>query len=487
MPLPVLVRRHALALILLGATTALSAAETPRLTIYRDTSDALFSATSDGPVESGYAMVSEARTLKLQPGHQTQRIDALPPLLDPQTLSLQDPSKAWILRSSQLLPPPGNPSLALQGQHVDVIGDNGQVLAQGSLLPSRSGLTVKDDQGGIMLIEHYAAIRSTALPATGASLQLDLDARRAGSVPVILGYATRGLGWQALYQAVLTPDERCHMQLDAQASIGNRSGRDWRHVEVALIAGTVNLDGGHDARPVMMRMSLAKAASDTLPGQSSLDAYRRYQLPSAVDLPDQSITQLPLYPPQTLACQRSIEVDLGPSVTGRTHPALELLPVNTTPDVDSRLQFTAPENLPAGRIQVKTTDSQGVLQLLGSSRLDDTASGQPVELTLGRSFLLTARQQRLGSRLERAHQQFDEQFEVRVDNAGNAPASVQIIAHPQRWSHWTIIASNAYARQEGPQQVRFQVKVPAQGHAVLHYTIRYQWQPGDLPASDGVD
>ncbi len=478
-----------LALALLCSVTATSvvAARESALTIYRDTGDALYSATSDGPVDSGYAMVSEDRSLTLQSGRQTLRIDALPPLLDPQTLSLQSPDGAWSLHSSQLLPPSANPALSLLGQRVDVIGDNGQVLAQGTVLPSPAGLAIKSDQGGIMLIQHYAAIRSHALPASGASLQLDLDSRRTGTAAASLSYATHGLGWRAVYQAVLGTDQRCRMQLDAQASIGNRSGRDWHHVNIALIAGTVHLDGGSDVRPVMLRMSLAKAAADSMPEQSSLDAYRRYQLPSDVELPDQSITQLPLYPRQTVACQRTTEIDLGQSIGGRSHPELGLAPVNASPGVETRLEFTAPENLPAGVIQVKMPDNQGVLQLLGSSRIEDTAAQQAVQLGLGQSFLLTAHQQRVDSRLDRAHQQFDEQFEVSVDNAGTTASEVQIIAHPQRWQHWSVLSSNAKAVKEGPAQVRFPLQVPARGHAVLKYTLRYQWQPGDLPASATAD
>ena len=472
----------ALALLCTASAMSVAAAREPGLTIYRDTGNALFSATADGTVDSGYAMVNEDRSLPLQPGLQTQRIDALPPLLDPQTLSLQSPDGAWTLRSSQLLPPSGNPALALLGKRVDVIGDNGQVLAQGTVVSSQNGLAIKDSTNGIMLIQHYAAIRSPSVPAGGASLQLALDAHRTGAAPVALSYATHGLGWRAVYQARLSGGDRCSLQLDAQASIGNRSGRDWQHVRVDLIAGTVNLDAEASARPVMFRaMAMAKTSSDSLPEQSALDAYRRYRLPATVDLPDQSITQLPLYPTQTIACQRSIQADLGSSAIGRQQPELGNYPINESPSVETRLEFTAPVNLPAGTIYVKTPDSDGRQQLLGSSRLSDTAAAQPIELTLGQSFQLTAHQQRLASHIDRARHQLDEQFQVTLDNAGSSGSQVRILAHPQRWSNWTVIDSNARAIKDGPSQTSFQLKVPAHGQTVLKYTIRYQWQAGDLP------
>lgn len=99
----------ALALLCTASAMSVAAAREPGLTIYRDTGNALFSATADGTVDSGYAMVNEDRSLPLQSGLQTQRIDSLPPLLDPQTLSLQSPDGAWTLRSSQLLPPRATP------------------------------------------------------------------------------------------------------------------------------------------------------------------------------------------------------------------------------------------------------------------------------------------------------------------------------------------------------------------------------------------
>lgn len=474
----------ALALALLCAAPAASAvAGDTALTIYRDTGEALFSATADGPVDSGYAMVNEDRQLQLQSGLQTLHLDALPPLLDAPSLSLQSPDGAWTLRSMQLLPPAGRPSLALQGQQVDVIGDNGQSLARGRLLPSTDGLAIQDDQGGIMLIQHYAAIRSRLAPASGASLALQLDGHRAGPATVALAYATRGLGWHAIYQARLSGTDRCRLQLDAQASIGNRSGRDWHQVRLDLIAGTVNLDGDVGLRPVMLRaMSLSKTASDGLPEQSALDAYRRYRLPAAVDLPDQSITQLPLYPSQTVACQRSIEADLGDSPTGRQHPALASDPVMPSPAVTSRLDFTAPVNLPAGTIYVKTADPDGRLQWLGSRHLPDTAAAQPIVLSLGQSFELTVHQRRLTLHLDRAGHQLDEQFQIVVDNAGRTGTRLRLVAHPRRWPDWKVIEASTQAVQDGPDRLDFPLTVPAHGHTVLTYTVRYQWQADDLPA-----
>src|SRR5690606_19665595 len=114
--------------------------------------------------------------------------------------------------------------------------------ASGTLLRAGNGLLVRDSNGDITLVSNYTSVRGSSgdLPV-GSSLNLRVDATRAGQARAMLSYPTSGLGWRAAYVATLQPGASCRMQFEARASIANRSGRDWHDAKITLIAGQPNM------------------------------------------------------------------------------------------------------------------------------------------------------------------------------------------------------------------------------------------------------
>ena len=296
------------AITLAGAPLA-HAADRTELTLYRSDSPALYASDGDGNVNDGYAVVREQRALMLVSGSHDVVVGDLPAFLDPEALALGFPGNdAKVLSQRLLLAQGQNAALTgLTGRQVDVLGDNGQPLASGTLLRAGDGLLVRDGNGNTTLVRNFAAVRASGgeFP-TGSSLSLRVDAARSGSTNAVLSYPTSGLGWRAAYVATLQSGAACRMQFESRASIANRSGRDWRDIKLTLIAGEPNFARESAPRPMMMKAMSASAAAP-LPQQSTLADYRSYSLPGEVDLPDASVSQVPLYATRTVDC-RSEEV-----------------------------------------------------------------------------------------------------------------------------------------------------------------------------------
>jgi hypothetical protein len=474
------------AAIALAALTPAHAAGNTELTVYRSDNPALYTSSGDSDIDAGYAVVREQRTLELAAGVHDVTLGNLPTRLDAEALALSFPGDDARVISQRLLLAQGqNAALtALTGHTVEVLGDTGEVLASGNLLRVGDGLLVRDHAGRTTLVSHYAAVRGSGTDfPTGSSLNLRLDAARAGPATAALSYPTSGIGWRAAYVATLQPGSRCRMQFASRASIANRSGRDWHDVQLTLIAGEPNMAKDSAPRPMLAtaRGFNAKAESADLPEQTSLADYRSYTLPAPVELPDNSESQVPLYATRTLDCERTALYANG---SGYRPPQPVL-----SPDIDqssgsaiiSTLKLHAFDSLPAGYLRVLTADRHGTPQFIGEGRINDTPKGRDATITLGTAFDLRAERTRTSFHADAAAHTMDEAFRIALSNAGDTARVVTVREQPPRWRQWTLVSSSSKPSQQTPDMLEFRISVPAHGAANLDYAVRYQWTAAELP------
>lgn len=461
------------------AITPLSASATdPALTIYRSDSDALFDS-GNHPVADGHAVVHEQRALQLAGGTQTLVVDGLPSLLDAEAVAVDLGGAGRVL--GQRVMTAGDSLLsAHRGERVQVVAADGRAIADGVLVSiDGGGLGVRGNDGRVAYVRDYARVEfpdGAGLP--GSSLHLAVDGK-AGAADARLTYPTAGLGWRAAYSAQLQDGNACRLRLDALASVANRSGRDYAAASLKLVAGSPNF-AGYDRGPRMMAMKAAAApAPEALPEQSSLGDYRSYAIDGRLDLPDASVTQVPLHASRELDCERRWLFENG----GAWFPPKPMLaPDNSGPGsgpVQSQLAFTAADNLPAGTLRVLARDRDGRSELLGESRIGDTAKGRKVDVTLGVAFDLGATRERTSFDVDKSAREMREGFRIKLTNSGESARTITVREHPNRWRVWTLASSSHEPERKSPDLLEFRVAVPAGGEATLDYVVRYNWTPSD--------
>ncbi|HET6553341.1 MAG TPA: DUF4139 domain-containing protein [Dyella sp.] len=481
-PLPLRTLAFAIAA---SMTAAASAASTTSLTLYRSDDAALFSANDDGGVQAGYAVAREPRELQLKGGMQDISLGGLPRYLDPEAMALSVEGDAARVVSQRLLLAQGpNAALgSLVGQPVEVLASSGQTLASGTLLRAGEGLLVQDASGRTSLIREFASVRAQGTFQTGSSLQLRVEAKRAGNAQATLSYTTAGLGWRSAYVGTLAPGDGCSMQFEARASIANRSGRDWNGVKLTLIAGEPQIAKPTSPRgaPAPMMYAARAKADVALPEQSTLADYRSYTLPSPVDLPDGSVSQVPLYESRSLECKRTMLYEYGGAWTS-PQPILQRdYGTNYGNTIASILQFRAFDSLPAGYLRVFTSDRSGTPQFIGEDRINDTPKGDEVRVVLGTAFDLRGERERTAFSVDKAGHTMDEAFRITLTNASDKARVVTVREHPSRWRQWKLVSSSGKPSQQTTDTLEFQVTVPAGGKATLDYAVRYQWTDEDHP------
>jgi hypothetical protein len=468
------------ALAALLTTPAAFAADPASLTVYHADNDALFSGSAQGPLDAGHALVHERRTLDLQAGNHQIRIGDLPATLDPEAVAVALGSNASVLGQRVVLAN-ASANSALDG----AIGSQVEVQSGGGSFPgellgaSDNGVLVRTRDGAVHLVHDYASITLPGDAVSGGSaLLLDVDAESAGNRDARLTYATSGLGWRAAYNATLASGNACRMQFKPEASIANRSGRDYDGAMIKLVAGQPNL--GNRARMYSMAKAPVPMAA-AMPEQASLGDYRSFTLPGAVTLPNGTVTLTPLYPVQTLDCQREYVIEDG----GAYFP-----PKPNTNDygaqdyqdraITSTLAFNAPDALPAGTLRAWIIDRDGAPALLGQGGVADTPKGQRVSVQLGESFDLRASRERTAFHVDANAHTMTESYKVTLTNGGDTARTATVREHPDRWREWTLLSSSIEPSKRTPQLLEFEVPVPADGDATLTYAVKYTWSAQDL-------
>ncbi|MEN6540415.1 MAG: DUF4139 domain-containing protein, partial [Mizugakiibacter sp.] len=417
---------------------------------------------------------------------QTLALAGLPTTLDPEAVDLDAGAGVRVLMQRLLLPRgEGNALLARQvGRTVSVLGTDGKPLAEGELLDAGDSLSVRTTDGRVMVLRDYAAVALTGADAgaRGATLALTVDSARKGAADAVLTYPAGGLGWRAAYTATLQDGAACRIAFDARASIANRSGRDYRGAALKLVAGEPNFAKSSGPRPVLMKAMAAPAAEADAytPQQAALGDYRSYTLPQRVDLPDASVSQVPLYAARTLDCQRAWIFDPAPGAWSPPVPQLQPMmgPTHVEGQVASTLRFTAFDSLPAGYLRVLAVDRDGHAELLGEARIADTPKSRPVDAVLGTAFDLRGARERTAFHVDRAARRMDEAFRITLSNAGDAARTVTVRERPSRWRAWTLASSSLKPSRQTPDLLEFAVPVPAHGSATLDYALRYTWTAG---------
>ncbi|HET8899240.1 MAG TPA: DUF4139 domain-containing protein [Rhodanobacteraceae bacterium] len=461
------------------AMTASHAADSTQLTIYRSDAGSLYSSTDHGASDAGRATIHEQREVKLSDGLQTIHFDGLPSSLDTEALAVFFPDHAASVAARRLLLPGQSGLLAAhEGSLVKVLGDSGNVLAQGTLRGSRDGLLVEAN-GSLTLVKNYAAVQlADANIRSGAQLELAVQAQRAGSHLARLDYATGGLGWRAAYSATLHDGATCRMDFTSLASIANRSGRDWHTERLTLVAGEPHFDNVSAPQPMMSRARggvMAMAAAP--PAQAEFGDYRSYTLDGVVELPDDSVTQVPLYPARSIDCQRSWLYESG-NAWSPQQPMLERDYLPRSRGISSRLGFKAFDSLPAGYLRVASVIN-GQHELLGEARINDTAKDRAVEVELGTPFDLHADRERTAFQLDRATHTLNEAFRITLSNTSAVARTITVREHPPRWREWTLASSSQKPASQSVDTLDFAVVVPANGKTTLDYALRYHWTAQD--------
>lgn len=390
--------------------------------------------------------------------------------------------------------------VSLAGVRYDGATDDGSLLrrAVGRTLVFRSGMMLRDTVSATVVSVAPFRLRladgsivtnligTPSYPAEAGFLApaLDLTVRSdAARRDLRLGYfALGGGGWQASYQAVFSDGQA---RLSGAAVInGGQVALD--SAEVQLLAGQVSqgmqsgrmMNKAMDAAAPMARRDEANVM------EQKVGEFHLYTLPGRVTVSPGVTTTTALFDPASASYQKTYVVSGALPWWGGLEQDQNAsdVPVQVTYVVKRpRKTDLGDRPLPAGIVRMFEPDSGGRLQLIGETNIDHTPAGEDLELNAGTAFDLTARRVQLTWQTGRdssLSRRFIRTYAIAsyADTLRNAGASdVTIDVYEMRMGEWTVLSSSLPAERLSSTKVRFRVKVPAAGQAVLTYRIRAVW------------
>jgi hypothetical protein len=502
---PTATMRHTIPAVSLAAgLIATAGAQAPpsryALSIYSaqaNNGDGLFQnadASDDNATPGGYAVVRDRRQFSLNAGSNSLEVREVARYLDPAALSARilDTGDATIV--SQRFDDANLSFDALVqrqiGHPVEIAGSSTNPDAKpinGTLLSNDGGLTVQLADGRVLTATDYGRVTFPDLPkgmSATPALRLAVNAKQSGARTVELVYPTQGLAWRAEYTGWLGAGNDCKMTLSGWALIANRSGASYHGARINLIAGSPNrIAQSTGPRPMMMAKAASPAAQPAAATESGmLGDYHEYAIDTPLDIVDNSLQRVALFPDAPLACQRQYlfeasglraNLNMAP-ITERSFGS------DNASAVHASLKFRIDRALPAGRIRLLQTSSSAQTnddapEFVGEDQIGATPKNEPVALQLGDAFDLRGERRQTDFTIDKNQRTLNESFALRVSNAGNTAKSIVVREHLYRWTQWNIAQASAKYEKKDPDTIEFKLDVPASGEATVTYTVQYQW------------
>ena len=417
--------------------------------------------------QQGPAQVAERRTAGLRRGEQALRLLGVPASLQADTLMVVGEGSPRVartrLRQGQLTPE--RLLAAHQGREITLVrdADAGDTVERTVRVLAVEGdrAVVQGDAGVETLLpgSPWRPVFQELPPSLSATPALDLvlNTDLPGRQRLDFSYLADGLDWQVGYVMTVSADTQA-MDLDAWATLRNRTGTPFSDADVRLVAGA---SADATARPEQLA---SRALDDQVGDTEAVADQHRFRLQSPVTLEAGDEQQVRFLGAEDVALTREYRmrggVGFGRQGRGSFQPVtVHLTFVNDEPALG--------QPLPGGRVRVYQLDSDGEPVLAGQDRLRPTPTGEEAEITIGAAFDLTA--ERRQTRFRRLDERTEEQgWEVRLRNAGEVDREVTVVETLP--GDWTMLEESVDHTRPEAGMARWTLDVPAGGEATLNFT-----------------
>lgn len=451
-----------------------------------------------GAALPGYGLVRDRRRMTLARGASTLRFSDVARRIDPTTVSFAsrtDPAGTRVVEQNFEFDLVSQQKLIERylGETITVEQLRGEAVdrTSGTLLSATGGLILQKPDGGVVTLNGWSNVQFPSLPGgliTKPTLVWLVDAARGGAHATEVAYQTQGMTWWSDYNVTLRErGDACDMDLAAWVTLVNQSGASYPEAKLKLVAGEVNRAPAAPAVAGYAQRALAaeaKSLADDGFAESSLFEYHLYTLGRRTDVPDNSTKQLELFPAATgVACRRQLVFTAAPlpwtywgaPLTEQGYAATSQGTVGAYLEFDNEEANRLGMPLPAGRVRVNQAAPDGALEFIGEDVIRHTPRNETLRVKLGNAFDVVGERRQTNFVYDDDRDFIEETFEIRVRNRKQERADVVVREYLYRWSNWAVVAGSHDHDKRDAQTIDFPVAIPADGEAVVTYTVRYSW------------
>jgi hypothetical protein len=474
------------------------------VTVYRSPNRAAGSIDLDAL--SGFALISETRTVHLPAGVSRLRFEGVADGIEPASAIVTGLGQAVIEknREGKLLSPSALLEAAV-GKPVTLLRTDKKTGKSTRL----DGTIVSDADGGVVFktAEGVEALRCSGLSeslsfsaatdlASTPTLSALVQSSQATTKTVTLSYLTRGFDWSADYSATVSADGQT-MDLGAWVTLANGNGAGFAQARTQVVAGRVNRESGEvepldvggpilaqcwprgstSDPPSYLQSRLPAAAPQAALETVVVTAFRRgafaqlrsltvakkveqeqlgdlklYRIPERTTVASRQSKQVRLLDREGIPVTTVYDADLPAGDAADSRPARRLL--RTTNNTVNHLGLP----LPSGRIAVFATH-RGETLLEHESGIRDLAVAEELEINMGESPDVRVESTRL-----------DEVTHVDITNARAVPIEFEL--------RLQVPAGDRVVGADHPQGIKdgrpiFRLTIPAEETLTLQYRTQH--------------
>ncbi len=469
-----------------------------------------------------FAVVKEQRKLKLKKGENELRVTDITAHLEPDSVILRDmkdPDAIKILEQNYESDPLSQGLLLRKSEgkeldfEVTMPQTNEKKIIKGKIL--RSGYVPHTSAYQRYGYQYAAAQTFYASPQGGGQPIVEVDGKiqfglpgkpifealdpKAFLKPTLLwrlwtknsgkhntefSYLTGGMKWEATYNAV-APEKGDVFDLIGWVTLENMSGKDFENAAVKLMAGDVARVQPEGYRAGYMREARSMDASEAAVSERTFEEYHLYTLTRPVNLLDREIKQVEFIRAANVPARRIYVYDgfkWDKRYGYHTYYGLQREPQYGTicnKKVWVMLEFKNSEEsnlgiaLPKGKVKLYRRDIDGRNEFIGEDEIDHTPKDETVMLYTGNAFDIVG--ERRQTDFKSSGNWMDESFEIKVRNHKKDEIEVRVTEHLYRWITWDITAKSMDFSKTDARTIEFRKKIPADGEAVITYTVHYTW------------
>ena len=449
--------------------------------------------------DSGFALVSELRSLNLAGSEDRVVFKQLPARLDASSLSLE--------------PVAGGKGFEVQEQRFEddlAAGDRirqrfrnrpvqvrlGDTLRQGRLGGGGDGLHLVQPDGTLLAFPSLGAISELIFPEAERQAYLEptlvwqIRAPSEGQQNVRLNYLTQGLYWDCAYDLLLEEGGAAARML-ARVALRNQAGGLFREARIKLVLTEQGTPAAPETGPARPYDPTAQASQRYAYGSrepqaeqvvASLAAVETYELPRPVTLADGDVVHVQLAAVERLPVARFFVYDgvrFDRFQRNRRNDWNYGTEFRTTVDTHLEFENTQPNglgfNLPPGRVSLYRRGEQDLVDLLGRDQMLPVTAGGKGHLRLGPARGLRGERERTGYSEVKPLREYEESFEIRLANDSEEAVTIRVVEHLYRWPEYEIVKSDLDYQTTGPQTIEFRPELKPGGRRSIHYTVRYRW------------
>jgi len=451
--------------------------------------------------DTGIGLFSELRLITLAPGENRIRFGDLPVHLDPATVAVMAPGgrHAMKLLGYQFRYDLRNDSELLKRYLGKEVAIRAEDMEAGGVLLSAPGidgdeegkipLAVTDSEGGVDIFPDMDEVSEIVFPGAGKNACLRptlfwrVESKEDAQRNVRLQYSARGISWNVFYEAILNSSGN-EAYFVGRVEIQNGTGGSYRNARVRLIE-TEKGDAGVGiprAKDSTLRYAYGHDEPTFERTVASASALRAYDVPGPVSLERGETVYVLLTMAERVPVERFYVYDGVEFDRFQRNPRNDWnYGVKSQPVIEAYARFSNSKsaglgvNLPRGQFRLYRENEDGSVDLVGDVMMSSLEAGKETSLLLGPARGLIGKRERTDYTELRPLHEYEESFEIRLENTLSEEVTVRVVEHLYRWHTFEIVKADADYTQTGNQTIEFHPILKPGGQKSIHYTVRYNW------------